>query len=99
MKKIPIKLKIKNISTYATRLEELEKIRNIPIKFSLNEIHDLHMALRECVSLQYYDKEHKDKFGVKCPYCKNYKLLHNRIVKHCNCMDNPKWRKLYGKVD
>jgi len=89
-KKLSIQDKIDGINKYCNELELLEKKRNIPIKFSLNEIHDLHMALRECIALQSDDKEHKEKYKNKCPYCHNYKNLYKRIVKYCNCVDNPK---------
>jgi hypothetical protein len=89
MKKLSIKDKVKGINEYCTNLELLEKQRNIPITFSLNEIHDLHMALRECILLQKEDVDHKKKYGMKCPYCHNYKNLYKRIVKYCNCVDNP----------
>ena len=90
MKKLSIKDKVKGINEYCTNLELLEKQRNIPITFSLNEIHDLHMSLRECIALQKEDEDHKKKHGSKCPYCNNYKNLYKRIVKYCNCIDNPK---------
>jgi hypothetical protein len=92
MKKLSIKEKLDSINKYITNLELLEKKRNISIIFSLNEIHDLHMALNECIELQSENKEHYEKYGKRCHYCNNYKNLYKRIVKYCNCIDNPKLR-------
>lgn len=78
----------------AKLLEEVrEKLlinREIVLNFNIEEIHDLHMCISECIAYHESDKDHKKEHGDKCPYCENYKKLYNRIVEQCDCVDNPK---------
>ena len=70
--------------------EKLLSNREIVMNFNIEEIHDLHMALSECIEFHKIDKEHKKEHGDKCPYCEQYKKLYDRIVENCECVDNPK---------
>jgi len=97
-KKLSIKDKIKAIQEYADELEEIEKIRNINMKFSLNEIHDLHMALRECITYHSENPNHRKEHKNKCPYCHNYRNLYKRISRRCNCIENHAKKKPKKKV-
>ena len=65
-----------------------DDVRDAALTFSNSEIHDLHMCISECISYHEKDKSHITIDG-KCPYCESYKVLWNRIVRKCDCVDNP----------
>jgi len=74
--------------------EKFSEVRDIPMSFSNNEIHDLHMCISECISFHIDDKDHQKEYGDNCDYCESYKKLYNRIVKKCDCVDSSEEYKL-----
>ncbi|MBE3094609.1 MAG: hypothetical protein IMZ52_06220 [Actinobacteria bacterium] len=84
--------KSKNICKMLDELREKfnTDIRDVVMGFSCGEIHDLHMCLSECISYHENDKAHKKEHpDGKCPHCDCYKKLYDRIVRQCDCVDNP----------
>ena len=63
--------------------EKLSSVRDIPIQFSIEEIHDLHMCISECIRYHKNDEQHPN----DCSQCKNYYELYKRIVVLCDCVD------------
>lgn len=71
--------------------EKLLSNREIVMNFNIEEIHDLHMCISECVNYHSEDKDHqKEHEKEECLHCKNYKKLYDRIVENCDYIDNPK---------
>jgi len=56
------------------------------VELNIDEIHDLHMALSEVIEIFKTDKQHQKEFGNNCSHCEDYRILHNKLVKLCNCI-------------
>jgi hypothetical protein len=68
--------------------EKLLSVRDISIQFSIEEIHDLHMCISECIEYHKNDKRHQKEYPNGCQHCNNYHKLYKRIVMLCDCVDN-----------
>ena len=70
--------------------DKFDSVRDIIMNFSIDEIHDLHMCISECIAYHEQDECHKKEHPDSCEQCEDYEKLYDRIVEKCNCIDNPK---------